>query len=120
MSTPMYAPDSSVPSPEMPLAPTRGRTTQNRVSLAAKFSASLVSWILTSTCLKSFVRAIACTDPISTSLYLTFVLPASSPSALVKVTVTVGPFSVMALATSAMPMSAAISGMSQTKDGIQR
>lgn len=64
----MYAPESSVPSPEMPVAPTRGRTTQNRVSRFANRAASLVSWMRTTTRLKSGVSVIACTEPISTSL----------------------------------------------------
>jgi len=42
-STPMYAPDSSVPSPDTPLAPMRGRTTQKRLSFTAKSSASFDS-----------------------------------------------------------------------------
>src|SRR5579864_6924073 len=60
------------------------------------------------------------TEPTSTSLYLTLVLPGSSPSALLKEMVMVGPRSVTDLITSAMPISAAISGITQTSDGSQR
>ena len=41
-SAPMYAPESSVPA-EIPVAPTRGRTTQKRVSRFANRAASRVS-----------------------------------------------------------------------------
>jgi hypothetical protein len=60
------------------------------------------------------------TDPTVTSLYLTWVLPGSRPSALMKLIVMVGPFSVTDLITSAMPISAAISGITQTSEGSQR
>src|SRR5450830_688503 len=76
--------------------------------------------MVTSTLLKSSPRLIARTWPISTSLYLTLVLPGSSPSALLKLTVTVGPWSIMDLVTSAAPISAASKGISHTSDGSQR
>src|ERR1700710_2704110 len=60
------------------------------------------------------------TVPTSTSLYLSFVLPGSRPSALVKLMVMVGPRPATDFTTSAMPISAAISGITQTNDGIQR
>src|SRR5690348_12686171 len=56
---------------------------------------------------------------MSTSLYLTFVLPGSSPSAVEKLIVMSGPRSMTDLATSAMPTSAAMSGTSQTSEGSQ-
>src|SRR4051794_26071584 len=59
------------------------------------------------------------TEPITTSLYLTCVLPGSRPSALLKLMVTAGPRSVIDFTTSAMPMSAAISGTTQTREGSQ-
>ena len=116
----MYAPDSSVVSPDTPLAPTRGRTTQKRESLTAKSSPSLVSCTCTSTCDRSFDSVMVFTEPMSTSLYLTLVLPGSRPSALLKVIVIVGPLSVTDLITSARPISAAISGITQTSEGSQR
>src|ERR1700761_3546355 len=61
----------------------------------------------------------AFTRPTSTSLYLTWVLPGSSPSASLKLIVICGPFSVTDLITSATPISAAISGITQTSDGNQ-
>src|ERR1700722_282556 len=115
----MYAPDSSVVRPVTPLAPTRGRTTKKRVSLTAKFSASLVSWTWIRTCERSFDSVTFFTRPILTSLYLTWVLPGSSPSALLKLMLISGPFSVTDLITSAIPISAAISGITQTSDGNQ-
>src|ERR1700758_3690164 len=72
------------------------------------------------TCRKSSDSVMPCTDPISTSFYLTFVLPASMPSALLKVTVTTGPFSATDLTTSATPINAEMSGTSQIRDGSQR
>ena len=116
----MYAPESSVVRPDTPLAPTRGRTTQKRESLTAKSSPSLVSCTCTSTCDRSFDSVMVFTEPTSTSLYLTLVLPGSRPSALMKLIVMVGPFSVTDLITSAMPISAAISGITQTSEGSQR
>lgn len=53
VSTPIYAPDNSVPRPEMPSLPTRGRNTQNRVPCVANFPASLLNWMLTMTRRKS-------------------------------------------------------------------
>jgi hypothetical protein len=59
------------------------------------------------------------TEPISTSLYLTWVLPGSRPSALLKTIVIAGPRSVTDLMTSAMPINAATSGITQTSEGSQ-
>src|SRR5579864_649984 len=118
-STPMYAPDSKVPSPDTPLAPMRGLTTQKRVPLTAKSSASFVSWTSTITCDRFFASVIVFTEPTSTSLYLTLVLPGSRPSALTKLIVIVGPLSATDLMTSATPISAATSGITQTSDGSQ-
>jgi hypothetical protein len=42
MSAAMKGPDSSVSTPEMPLSPMRGRTTQKRVSAVAKLCALLL------------------------------------------------------------------------------
>src|ERR1700761_685200 len=119
-SAPMYAPESSVVRPDTPLAPTRGRTTQKRESLTAKSSPSLVNCTCTSTWDRSFDSVMVFTEPTSTSLYFTLVLPGSRPSALTKLIVMVGPFSVTDLITSAMPISAAISGITQTSEGSQR
>jgi hypothetical protein len=66
-----------------------------------------------------FASLIDFTKPMSTSLYLTFVLPGSSPSALMKVIVMVGPFSSTDFTTSPTPISAAISGITQTREGSQ-
>src|SRR5450830_43974 len=118
-SAPMYAPESKVLSPEIPDAATRGRTTQKRASSAVKLSASLVSCTVVTTWERSLLSLIACTRPISTSLYLTLVLPASSPSAEMKVIVMIGPRSRMILTTKVKPMTAATIGMSQTRDGSQ-
>ena len=118
-STPIYAPDSSVPSPDTPVAPTRGRTIQKREPLTAKSSDSFLSCTSTSTRVRSFDSVIALTMPISTSLYLTWVLPGSRPSALWKVRVISGPRSRTDLITRPMPISAAISGTSHTSDGSQ-
>src|SRR5260370_36385176 len=98
----------------------RGRTIQKRVSLTAKSSATFVNCTSTMTRAWSLDSVIVLTDPMSTSLYLTFVLPGSSPSALEKLIVMVGPRSTTDLTTSATPISAAISGISQTSDGSQR
>jgi hypothetical protein len=118
-STPMYAPDSSVPSPDTPVAPTRGRTIQKREPLTAKSSASFFSCTWTSTRDRSFDSLIVLTMPISTSLYFTCVLPGSSPSALWKLIEISGPRSRTDLITRPIPISAAISGTSQTSDGSQ-
>lgn len=59
------------------------------------------------------------TVPISTSLYLTWVLPGSSPSALRKLMVISGPRSNTDLTTRPMLISAAINGTSQTSEGSQ-
>src|ERR1700731_3176003 len=107
----MNEPDNKVLSPETPLNATRGRTTQKRVSAAAKASAALVNSTLTSTCDRSRLSVTALTSPISTSLYLTLVLPGSMPSAVLKVMVMVGPVCNSACTTSDNPTSAATIGI---------
>ena len=68
-----------------------GRTTQNFASSTISGAACLLILIVTCTLLKPGVSSTFVTRPMMTSLYLTNVLPASMPSAAVKVTVTVGP-----------------------------
>ncbi len=100
----------------MALAETRARTTQNRVLSEIKRSASLTICALTTTCEASSPMRISSTNPISTSLNLILVFPASSPSADLKVTVICGPFSVKAFTTSQPPMSAATTGTTHTSE----
>src|SRR5450830_156208 len=118
-TAPNKAPDNKVFRPEMPDAATRGRTTQKRVSSAVKLSASLVSCTVVKTCERSLLSVIDCTRPISTSLYFTLVLPASSPSAEEKLIVITGPRSINILATSVRPTTAATMGINHTSEGSQ-
>ncbi len=86
-----------MPRPVTELALTRARTTQKREFSERYDSASLTSWAFTITWARSLLRVISSTSPISTSLHLILVLPASSPSAVLKVIVISGPFSETAL-----------------------
>ena len=91
-SAPMYAPESSVPRPgHAACRRCAGARPRSACPSTAKSSASLVSCTSTSTREWSFDSVIVFTVPMSTSLYLTFVLPASSPSAVTKLIVIVGP-----------------------------
>src|SRR5262245_21239005 len=98
----------------MPPAVTRGRTTKNCVSARRKSSACLLSSAVTMMPLRSELSVIVLTTPISTSLYLIFVLPASSPSAVLNSMVITGPRSRMARTASHPPTSTATIGMIQT------
>ena len=111
---PMYEPESRVPRPVTVPPETRGRTTQKRVSSTRYFFASLTSSAVTMTCEVSGASTMPVTRPISTSLYLSLVLPASRPSAVANVIVMVGPFSRIDLTASQPPTSAATSGISHT------
>ena len=98
----------------------RGRTTQKRVSLASKLSACLVSSAVTSTPCRFSLRAMLLTSPTSTLLYLIRVLPASIPSAVLKLMVMVGPRPSKEWSASHPPISAAMAGISHTKETDQR
>src|SRR5262245_37908845 len=98
----------------------RGRTTQKRVSSTRKPAALLTSSAVATTRAWSSLSAMIFTSPMSTSLYLIFVLPASSPSAVRKVIVTVGPRSRIAFAASHAPTSTATNRMIQMSCDAQR
>src|SRR5262245_35325875 len=98
----------------------RGRTTQKRVSSTRKAAALLTSSAVATTRVWSSLSAMVFTSPMSTSLYLIFVLPASSPSAVRKEIVTVGPRSRIAFAASHAPTTTATNGMIQMSCGVQR
>src|SRR5262245_41967042 len=112
-STPIYDPENSVPSPDTIPPAIRGLTTQNCVSSTKRDSASLTSSTVTSTSFPLSASVIPFTSPTSTDLYLTLVLPASRPSAVLKVIVIVGPLSMMPLTTSQPPINAAMIGINQ-------
>src|SRR6266542_2641002 len=120
MSMPMKPPESSVPSPDTPPAVMRGRTTKNRVSSRRNSSDCLLSSAVTTMPFRFGLKVMVLTRPISTSLYLIFVLPASRPSAVLKVMVIVGPRSRIALAASQPPTSTATMGMIQMSCGVKR
>jgi hypothetical protein len=63
---------------------TRARTTQKRVVLVTRRAASLSIWTFTRTREKSLSKVMSVTRPMSTSLYLTLVFPASRLSADLK------------------------------------
>ncbi|KAG1245020.1 hypothetical protein G6F65_021471 [Rhizopus arrhizus] len=90
-STPIYAPDSSVSTPETPSIPMRGRTTQNRESSRARLAASLSSATVATTREPSSLKPIAVTVPTLTSLYFTKVLPSSRPGGVRYVILLTGP-----------------------------
>ena len=82
---------SKVPSPEMSVADTRGRTTQKRVSSHNKAAAWRSIWILTNTDFKSPDNSKSLTIPTRTERQRTSVLPAAMPSAVSKRTWAMGP-----------------------------
>src|SRR5574338_41503 len=92
----------------------RGLTTQKAVSSTRWGLNSFSSSAVAMTWLRSSDKVTAVTWPISTSLNLILVLPASSPSALLKVMVITGPCSRMDFTASQPPMRAATMGTSQT------
>src|ERR1044071_6327180 len=98
----------------------RGRTTKKRVSSRRKSSACLLSSAVTTMPFRSGRKTMVLTRPISTSLYLILVLPASRPSAVLKVMVMVGPCSSTAFTASQPPTSTATMGMSQMSCGVKR
>src|SRR5438034_974187 len=112
--------DTSGPSPVTWTPATRARTTQNRVSSTRWGAAPLTTSTVTTTRERSLVKWISFTSPTSTFLYLIFVLPASSPSAVLKVIVIVGPLSRTAFTASQPPTSAATIGISHTRDSDPR
>ena len=78
-STPMYAPESKVSSPDTSAAATRARTTQKCVSSTIHGAASRFSSAVTSTVVRSALTPMSRTSPTSTSRYRIFVLPATRP-----------------------------------------
>src|SRR5450830_378785 len=119
-SAPINAPDNNVPIPETPLAPMRGRTTQKRESSVANDLAEASRSMVVSTWLRSSAKAIDVTLPITTFLYLTWVLLTSSPSAVRKLTVICGPACLALCTTIDNPISAATIGTSHTSDTLKR
>src|SRR5262249_38165643 len=113
-------PAKGVRRPTPPPAVTRGRTTKTRVSSTRKLSASLLSSAVATTPFRSGLRLTVFTRPISTSLYLILVLPASRPSAVLKVMVMTGPRSRTAFTASQPPTSTATMGTSQMSWGAKR
>ena len=98
----------------MPDPAKRGRTTQKRLSATANCCASFTRSMVTITRERSCANRTVLTSPISTSLYLTLVLPGSIPSAEEKLTVMVGPRCHNACATRERPITAANTGIAQT------
>src|SRR6185369_5741324 len=98
----------------------RGRTTQNRVSSTSCAAKSLTSSAVTITVERSFAISTLLTSPISTSLNFSLVLPASRPSAVLKVIVITGPLSSIDFTASQPPTSAAMSGISHTSCTVRR
>src|SRR5437867_5661200 len=98
----------------------RGRTTQKRVSSTRYGVAPFTTSAVTTTSEASRLSAICFTSPTSTFLYLIFVLPDASPSAVLKVIVIVGPCSSTAFTASHPPITTATRGISQTRDSDQR
>ena len=90
-SNPMKLPESRVPKPDTPLRVTRGSTTQNFASATIRPAALLSIFAVTSTFEWSEESCTAVTCPMFTSLYLTKVLPASTPWAALNTMVMVGP-----------------------------
>src|SRR6185437_7096309 len=113
------SPEQQSTNPDTPEPAIRGRTTQKRLSAAVKLFASFFSCTLTSTCERSSLSMMDCTVPISTSLYLTLVLPASSPSAELNIIVISGPCCTQVLIAIEIPITAASMGISQINEGIQ-
>src|SRR3982751_3003923 len=70
-------------------------------------------------CKRSLLTLTAVTSPISTFLYLILVLPASKPSAVLKLIVIVGPRSSTAFTPSQAPMIKATAGINQTSETVQ-
>src|SRR5882672_817658 len=95
-------------------ADTWARATQKRVSSTRWGPAFLANSAVTMTRLRSGERSTPVTSPTSTSLYLILVLPASRPSAVLKLIVMTGPRSSTLLTASQPPTSAATSGISHT------
>ena len=106
--------------PDTPLMPTRGRTTQKRVSSRMRLRAFFTNDTVATTCELSSLSEMAVTVPITTSLYLTGVLPASRPCAVLNVIVISGPTDNHAWITIDRPINAATSGTSQTSESRRR
>src|SRR5262249_47744033 len=94
--------------------------TKNRVSSTRKLSTCLLSSAVATTPLRSVLSVTVLTKPISTSLYLILVLPASRPSAVLKLMVMTGPRSRMARTASQPPTSTATMGTIQMSCGVKR
>ncbi len=116
----MYEPDSRVPRPRAPRRLSCGRTTQKRVFRRRKWSVPWLKRMVSTTFAKSSLNWMPSTMPMSTSLYLTMVLPASMPSAVRNAMVTSGPRSEMVLTISQPPTINVTSGMSHTMEGPER
>src|SRR5262245_10990831 len=112
----MKFPESRVPSPEIPRRVTRGSTTQNRASSTMRSATLRSIFAVTSTWRWSGDSRTAVTWPMCTSLYLTGVLPASSPWAALKTMVIVGPWLRIRWAAIPRATTAARMGITQTTD----
>ncbi len=100
----------------MPLRVARGCSIQNLASSTRRPAALLSIFAVTTTFRKSLESLTFVTWPMSTSLYLTKVFPASMPSAFLKTMVMVGPS--VKIRWTAIPMAtiAATRGMIQTTE----
>jgi hypothetical protein len=106
--------------PDMPLIPTRGLTTQKRVSERAKDLAGRSRSMDTTTCDRSLDSAMSSTLPMGTSRYLTWVLFASRPSAFWNDTVMRGPCAITWRSNRDAPIKADTMGSTQITDRCQR
>src|SRR3546814_11540760 len=104
----------------MPLAPIRGRTTQNTESSAVKPSADLFRSTLATTWLRSSLSAMAVTWPITTFLYRTWVLLASMPMAVWKLISIFGPALRTSLITLEAPTRLAMIGTTHNREPLKR
>ena len=101
-------------------AKNRGRTTQNCAPAFSSGSASRFIRTVTCTRLRSAVRAIFCTSPMSTSLCLTWDWFACRPSAVSKVMVINGPRWEIVCHASQPPMMIVTMGIAQSSDILDR
>ena len=106
--------------PDAPCKPSCGLTTQKRVLRFKNFSDPLLNSAVNMILEKSSLNLICSTIPISTFLYLTFVLPTSIPSAVLKLILTWGPCSESVLKTSQLPTNNVTTGIIQTTEGPDR
>src|SRR5215471_8688901 len=113
---PMYDPEMSVPSPEMFAPEMRGRTTQNSVSSTRKLAVFGSICAVVTTLWWSSERWMVSIFPTSTPLKWIDVLPASSPSAVWKTIVIVGPSARIRVTATQAPTTAATIGTIHTSD----